>query len=299
MNAKRTEAIVDLPTAASAVSNGMSVAIGGFQMVNRPCTLIRRIISNNVRDLTVVSMPAGYDIDLLIGCGCVKKVVCPYVGMETFTAIGPFFRAAAESHTIEISEVDSGILLAMLRASILKLPFFPWKGGVGTSLPEVNPALKTFNDPLTGQELIAVPPIYLDIALLHAAVADPFGNVQHFGAYFADELLARTAKKTIVQVEKLVPNSFIRADPTRTTVSHAHVDMVVKIPYGAHPLMSDGHYLVDRSHILEYLEAARNYVKGNRGPFEHYLRKYVFDVNSHEDYLDTIGAGRLIALHEF
>ena len=46
---------------------------------------------------------------------------------------------------------------------------------MGTSLPEVNPDLKVFKDPISGETLIAVPPIKPDVAILHAPAADADG----------------------------------------------------------------------------------------------------------------------------
>ena len=42
------------------------------------------------------------DVDLLVGAGCVRKVISPYVGAEALAPIGPFFRAAAERGDIDV-----------------------------------------------------------------------------------------------------------------------------------------------------------------------------------------------------
>ena len=58
---------------------------------------------------------------------------------------------------------------AALRAAAQRVPFNPWRPGVGTSFPEVNPAIKEFDDPISGETLLAIPAIDIDVAFLHAA----------------------------------------------------------------------------------------------------------------------------------
>ena len=285
-----------LAEAASLVQDRMVVAIGGFNTANKPMALIREIIKRGVRDLTVVAGPASMDIDLLIAAGCVKKVVVPYVGMEVLAPVGPFFRQAAQAGQIEVGEVDAGIVLTMLKAARQGLPFLPWRGGVGTSLPELNPDLKIMQCPFTGQQLLAVPAVSPDVALIHAARSDPYGNVQHLGDSFADALIAHASKLRIVQVEEIVANEEIRRTHDQTSIPSIFVDVVVHAPYGAHPVFSQKHYIIDKQHIREYLGAAKAYLEGDKGPFERYMNKYVYSPQTNEDYLAQVGIGKLLDL---
>lgn len=124
-------------------------------------------------------------------------------------------------------ECEEGILAAGLRAAAQGLPFLPWRGGVGTSLPDVNPDLKVIQDPIKGETLLAVPAIEVDVAILHAAASDAYGNVQHVGGPgWIDLFLQRAADRTIVQVEKVIANEDVRADPWATTI--AGTDAVVR-----------------------------------------------------------------------
>ena len=78
MSKKRKEVVTSIEDAASKIKDGMTVAIGGFGADNHPMTLIREIIRNGRKNLTVIaSATAGLEIDLLIGAGCVKKLVAP------------------------------------------------------------------------------------------------------------------------------------------------------------------------------------------------------------------------------
>ena len=169
-----------------------------------------------------------------------------------------------------------------------------WRGGVGTSLPEVNPDLKVFKDPIAGETLIAVPPIKPDVAILHAATADAYGNVQHLGGLgWLDLFMHRAADRTIVSAERIVPNEQIRADPWKTTIAEA--DAIVRAPFGAHPFHAQGHYVIDREHLREYNQAASD----DAAALSAYLDDYCRNPATHADYLERVGIKRLLALYEY
>ena len=115
-------------------------------------------------------------------------------------------------------ELDEAMYYAGLRAAAQRVPFNPWRSGVGTSFPEMNPAIKVFKDPINGETLLAIPAIDIDIAFLHAAVSDAYGNVQYIGHGYGDRAIYAAADATFVQVEQIVSNEEIRRDPLRTAI---------------------------------------------------------------------------------
>jgi glutaconate CoA-transferase subunit A len=287
----RKEVVISEAQAASLVQDGMTISLGS----NYPLAITRQIIRRGVKNLTVIANAGGWDVDLMIGAGCVKKVVGYYFGAG-LDVIGPFFRAAAEKGEIDVWECDEGMYFAGLMAAAQMLPFLPWKGGVGTCYPEINPDIKVFKDPLKGETLLAIPPIKPEIAFLRASYADAYGNAQFIDSGFSDTAHYRAADKTVVQVEKVVPNEEIRKNPANTSIMEA--DGVVMAPFGSHPFHSAGYYIDDVAHLEEYRDAARECVKnGNRGPFDDYLKKYVYEPETHLNYLDRIGTKRLFSLY--
>ncbi|ORA26304.1 hypothetical protein BST13_32110 [Mycobacterium aquaticum] len=285
--------------ATSQVSDGMVVGIGGFINSGHPMTLVRQLIRDGRRELTVVgAASAGLEIDLLIAAGCVRKVISPYIGAEGLVGIGPAYRHAAQAGTIEIVETDEALYYAGLRAAAQCLPFNPWSAGLGTSIPTVNPSITEFNDPITGRRMLAVPAIDIDVCFLHAAASDPYGNVQHHGTSYGDTALAAAADVVIASVESVVPVESVRANPAATTIPGA--DGVVRAPFGAHPFSSDGYYVPDRTHIDEYLKAASELLRsGTRTPVDAYLDHYVLSTTDDVEYLERVGLRRLLSLHEF
>ncbi len=288
----RHERIIDEETAASWIQSGMTIAIGQ----PTPMALVRSIIRRGIKDLTLVD--AGFSLDLLVAAGCVRKVVSYYAGGGFGNPVTPAFRSAAEKGELEVWECEEGILTSGLQAAAQSLPFLPWRGGVGTSIPEVNRDLKVFKDPISGETLIAVPPIKPDVAILHAAHADLYGNVQHIGGPgWIDLFMYRAADRTIVQVEKIISNEEVRADGWKTTVPAA--DAIVRAPFGAHPFYSRGYYIQDSDHLREYNDAANAAARGDRKSLDTYLDRYCRQPATHGDYLERIGIKRLLALHEY
>ncbi len=288
----RTSHIIDEVEAVRRIEDGMTVAIGS----PTPMALVRQIIRRGLKDLTVVDV--GLSLDMLIAAGCVRKVVSYYAGGGFGVPVAPAFRQAAERGEIEVWECEEGILTSGLQAAAQGLPFLPWRGGVGTSLPEVNPDLKVFTDPIRGETLLAVPPIKPDVTLLHAAVSDAYGNVQHVGGPgWIDLFMQRAADHTVVQVEKVVANEDIRKDPWATTIAGA--DAIVRVPYGAHPFYSRGYYIQDNAHLKDYLDASTAAAKGDPAALHAYFARYCREPETHADYLEQIGIRRLLGLHEY
>ena len=112
------------------VKDGISIGIGGFSLNNSPMTLIREIIRIGVVDLTIIApLPQGIQIDILVGAGCVKKVIAPAVGLESFGPAPNFVRAIRKG-TIEFVACDLGFTTFGLRAAAENLPFYPYPLGV-------------------------------------------------------------------------------------------------------------------------------------------------------------------------
>ena len=292
MNTKRSERVLDEAAAAAWIADGMTIAIGQ----PTPMAVVRQIIRRDVKNLTVVD--AGFSLDLLVAAGCVRKVISYYAGGGFGNPVMPAFRRAAERGEIEVWECEEGILCAGLQAAAQMLPFLPWRGGIGTSLPEVNPDLRVFKDPIAGESLLAVPPIKPDVTILHAAAADAYGNVQHQGGPgWIDLFMWRAADRTIVQVERVMSNEQVRTDPWKTTIPAA--EAIVRAPFGAHPFYSRGFYLQDNEHLRAYSSVSADFAAGKSDSMEEYLARYCRRPLTHADYLEEIGIKRLLSLHEY
>ncbi len=292
VNPRRTSAVLGEVEAGESIKSGMTIAIGE----PAPMGMLRCIVRNNVTDLTVVG--SGLALDYLVASGSVRKAITYYAGSPDI-AVTPAFRHAAEDGRLEVWECEEGILTSGLEAAGKGLPFMPWRGGIGTSLPEINTDLKLMRDPICDEVLIAVPAITIDIALLHASMSDCYGNVQHCrGTGWLDMFLYRAAKQVVVQVEKIVSNEEIRSKPWETTISNA--DAIVRMPYGAHPFYSRGYYVQDRKHVLLYLDSIKSACQGSdKAKMDNYFEKYCYRLKNHAEYLEVITISHLMSLDEY
>ncbi len=190
--------------------SGMTIGIGGWGSRRKPMTLVRAICRSDVTDLTIVAY-GGPDVGLLLAAGKVRKLVYGFVSLDSI-ALEPHFRAARQSGAIEVAEYDEGMLQWGLYAASCRLPFLPTRAGLGSDVLRVNPDLRTVQSPYDGEELLAMPALHLDAAIVHASRADAFGNAQFLGPdpYF-DDLFCTAARRAYVSCEKVVPTPELTA----------------------------------------------------------------------------------------
>lgn len=285
----RTSVLVELEQALADVGDGAVVGIGGAVTSAHPMALVRELARRGVRGLTVVAPTAGIDVELLIAAGCVETLIAAYVGVEGVAGVGPVYRRAVEDGSVRFKDLDEAHCIAGLRAAAQKLPFLPWRGGVGTSYTEINPDLVAFADPVAGEELLAIPALPLDFALVHAETADEFGNAQPLGTGNMDQLIGAAAARVIVQVDRVVSNDEIRRQPSRTW--YWRDARVVRAPFGTHPY-SSASIIADVEHLEEFVKAGR---EGGE-LLDTYMERHVTGVADHDSYLEEIGIRRISSL---
>ena len=265
------------------VQDGDLVGIGGLSFWRKPISVCREIIRQNKKDLTVCTFVGGMEVDMLIGGGCVSEVKSCFVGMEIF-GMAPHYKKAVESGSIKISEESEASIALGLKCSYLKVPFMPLKGIIGTDFPKVRDDIKQFEDPLgSGTQLMALPKIDLDVAILHVPYADENGNGNIAGAVWLDDDMAKTAKKTIITCEKLVELEDIVHSPGKAQLPMQTTSAIVKIPFGAHPTSTYPLYTFDALHIQTYLKMN----------FNEYRQKFI-NVKSNAEYLENAGGAETI-----
>ncbi len=294
---KSGKTIINEDRALDLIKDGMTIAIGGFITAHHPMSILRGIAKRKIKNLVVIgSLSASFEVDILIGCGCVKKLAAAYVGAESVAPIGPFFKFAVENEQLELWECDEIILAAQLQASAFGLPFFPVRGGLGTDLPVINQDLKEFVDPVNREKLLAVPARHIDIAITHASRADERGNIQYTGNSYMDVLISRAADVTLTSVERIVPTEFTRQDPFKTAYK---ADYVLKAPFGSHPFSCHGSYREDEHFLSEYGLLAYAATKGDAKGWTAFREKYIDKPGDHFEYLEEVGIKNLFSLDEF
>lgn len=251
------------------IPDGATIAIGGSSMSRKPMALVRAIARAPVRDLTLIVDVGGPEVDLLIGCGKVKKLIYAYVGFEAM-GLAPHFRRAREEGSLEFEEWTEYTVMAGLDARTKGVPFLPTHAGLATDVLKVNPSFRRFPDPFGGGELVAVPALRPDIALLHVNLADRQGNGVILGDGHVDTLCAKAADRTFLSAEKIVRHEELRRFGRDIQILRYMVDGVVEAPFGAHMTGCAPYYRADFLHMQEYQEAARD-----PATWQAYLERYV------------------------
>ncbi len=237
--------------------DGMTIGIGGWGSRRKPMQLVRAILRSQLRDLTIVSY-GGADVGLLCAAGKVKKVIYGFVSLDSIP-LEPHFRAARQAGSVEVMELDEGMLQWGLYAAALRLPFLPTRAGLGSDIMTLNPQLKTVASPYGDDTLLAMPALPLDVALVHMNRADAAGNTQFLGPdlYF-DDLFCAAAKRRFVSCERVVETAELSAAGSVHTLklSRLLVDGVVEAPGGAHFTSCEPDYPRDEAFQKEYAAAA-------------------------------------------
>ncbi|THA83643.1 CoA-transferase [Streptomyces sp. A0592] len=216
--------------------SGMTLGIGGWGSRRKPMALVRALLRSEITDLTVVSY-GGPDVGLLAAAGRIRRLVAPFATLDSI-ALEPHFRAARERAAFALTEYDEAMFMWGLHAAANRLPFLPVRAGLGSDVMRVNPELRTVTSPYgDGEELVAVPALRLDAALVHLNRADRLGNAQYLGPdpYF-DDLFCEAADAAYVSCEQLVGTAELaKAGPPQSLLVSRHsVTGVVETPNGAH-----------------------------------------------------------------
>jgi glutaconate CoA-transferase subunit A len=240
--------------------DGMTVGIGGWGSRRKPMSLVRAIARSSLRDLTIVSY-GGPDVGLLCATGKVRKVVYAFVSLDSIP-LEPHFRAAREGGAVQTMDLDEGMFLLGLTAAAHRVPFLPTRVGLGSDLLALDARLRTITSPYDdGEELVAMPALNLDVALIHMNRADARGNGQFLGVdpYF-DDLFCMAATRRFMSCERVVATEDLAAGGCvhSLRINRLMTDGVVEAANGAHFTSCLPDYDRDEAFQKEYAATARD-----------------------------------------
>ena len=274
------------PKTAGGLGPGMTIGTAGWGSRRKPMALVRAILRTDLKDLTIVSY-GGPDVGLLIAGGHVRRVVTGFVSLDSIP-LEPHFRLGRQRGAIELTEVDEQMLHWGLLAAAHRLPFLPLRAGLGSDVLRVNPELRTVRSPYAdGEELVAMPALRLDVALVHVNRADATGNGQYLGPdpYF-DDLYCLAADRAFVSCERIVPTaSLLESGPPQSLlINRAMVAGVAETPGGAHFTSCVPDYERDEAFQAHYAAAAGDpdawqrfhagYLAGGEAGYQEAVRRF-------------------------
>lgn len=266
--------------------SGMTLGIGGWGSRRKPMAAVRAILRSALTDLTIVSY-GGPDVGLLCAAGKVSKVVFGFVTLDSIPT-DPHFRVARQTGAIQARELDEGMFYLGLLAAAQRLPFLPTRAGLGSDVMRLDPSLRTVTSPYEDrEELVAVPAIHLDAAIVHVNRADRRGSGQILGPDpFFDEVVLGAAQRRFLTTERLVATDRLAAEgPLQTLcISRLLTDGVVETTGGAHFTACVPDYPRDEPFQRAYVEAA---TEPDR--WSEFSRRFL--EGSEDDYQAAVAAG--------
>ena len=265
------------------ISDGDTVYAAGFTHLI-PFAAGHEIIRQGKKNLTLARATPDLIYDMMVAAGCAKKVIFSYMGNPGVGSLR-IVRSAIEKGELEWDEYSHFGMITRLQAGASGLPFLPMNQTGATSLEESNPNIKRIPDPYGGKDVIVVPALNPDVAIVHVQRADVNGNAHLWGIIGEQKEAAFAAKKVILTAEEIVDESVIRSDPNRTMIPGIAVNAVCHVPFACHPSYAQGYYDRDNEFYLGW-----DKVSASVESVKTWLDEWVYGVKDHEEYLQKLGS---------
>ena len=266
----------------SSVHDGDLVYASGFTHLI-PFAAGHEIIRQGFKDLTLARATPDLIYDQLVAAGCARKVIFSYMGNPGVGSLR-CMRAAIESGSLAWEEYSHFSMISRLQAGASGLPFMPMKQTGAGDLEAANPNYKRVKDPYTGEEVLVVPPLNPDVAIVHVQRADIEGDAHVWGILGEQREAAFAAKRVILTAEEIVDEAIIRSDPNRTLIPGLIVNAVCHVPYCAHPSYTQGYYDRDNDFYLAWDKISRD-----EKSVKAYLDEWVFGLKNRAEYWQKLG----------
>src|SRR5512143_788994 len=264
------------------VRDGDLVYAAGFTHLI-PFAAGHEIIRQRRRNLILARATPDLIYDQMVAAGCARKVIFSYMGNPGVGSLR-VVRSAIEQGRVEWEEYSHFGMITRLQAGAAGLPFLPMKQTAAADLQHANPNIKRIADPFGGKEVIVVPALNPDVAIVHVQRADANGNAHLWGIIGEQKEAAFAAKKVILTAEEIVDESVIRSDPNRTMIPGIVVSAVCHVPFACHPSYAQGYYDRDNEFYLAW-----DKVSESAETTQQYLDEWVYGVKDREEYWQKLG----------
>lgn len=265
------------------VLDGDTVYAAGFTHMI-PFAAGHEIIRQGRKNLTLARATPDLIYDQMVAAGCASKVIFSYAGNPGVGSLR-ILREELESGRLAWEEYSHYGMISRLQAGASGLPFFPMNSTAAGDLERSNPQYRRVTDPYSGREVVTVPALTPDVAIVHVQRADKNGNSHIWGIIGEQKEAAFAAGRVIITAEEIVDEEIIRSDPNRTVIPEFIVDAVCHVPYCAHPSYTQGYYDRDNAFYLDWdkLSEARESTQA-------WLDEWVFGVKNRAEYWLKLGS---------
>jgi glutaconate CoA-transferase subunit A len=266
---------------AAYVHDGDMIYAAGFTHLI-PFASGHEIIRQGRKDLALARATPDLIYDQIVAAGCARKVIFSYMGNPGVGSLR-FVRSEIEAGRLEWEEYSHFGMISRLQAGATGLPFMPMNPTGAEDLERANTNYQRVTDPYSGNEVIVVPALLPDVAIVHVQRADAQGNAHIWGIIGEQKEAAFAAKKVILSAEEIVDESVIRSDPNRTLIPGFIVDAVCHVPYASHPSYTQGYYDRDNAFYLAWDDISKS-----RQGVQEYLDEWVYGVKDRADYWEKL-----------
>jgi glutaconate CoA-transferase, subunit A len=264
------------------VHDGDTVYAAGFTHLI-PFAAGHEIIRQQKRDLVLARATPDLIYDQMVAAGCARKIIFSYIGNPGVGSLR-IVRAAIEKGQLEWEEYSHFGMISRLQAGAAGLPFMPMNQTGATDLEKANHLIRRVTDPYSGREVITVPPLNPDVAIIHVQRADKDGNAHLWGIVGEQKEVAFASHRVIVTAEEIVDEAIIRSDPNRTLVPGFLVNAVCHVPYASHPSYAQGYYDRDNDFYVNWDKISES-AESTRA----YLDEWVYNIKDRVEYWEKLG----------
>ena len=259
---------------AALVSDGDAIALEGFTHLI-PFAAGHELLRQGRRELELIRMTPDLLYDQMIGMGAARRLVFSYGGNPGVGSLHRFRDAIEHDwpRALEIEEHSHAGMANRYVAGAAKLPFAVMRGYVGTDLME-RTRVAPITCPFSGEQLVAVPALAPDVAIIHAQESDPHGNVQLWGIPGVQKEAVLAAKRSLVTVERVVEQLHPR--PGAIALPGWVIDAVAPAPGGSRPSYSLGITERDNDFYRLWDEVSRD-----RDAFVAWMNEHVLSETAH------------------
>jgi glutaconate CoA-transferase subunit A len=264
------------------VHDGDCVYAAGFTHLI-PFAAGHEIIRQGRRQLTLARATPDLIYDQMVAAGCARKLVFSYSGNPGVGSLR-IVRQQIEQGQLEWEEYSHFSMIVRLAAGAAGVPFLPMNPTGAGDLEQANPRFRRVPNPYGDGEVVTVPALTPDVAIIHAQRADADGNCHLWGIIGEQKEAAFAARRVILTAEEIVAPEVIRSDPNRTLISGLAVTAVCHVPYCAHPSYTQGYYDRDNPYYLEW-----DRLSSDPDRVRAWLDEWVFGVGDRDGYWQKLG----------
>lgn len=272
----------------------MTIHLG--EAANALCCEVIRQFWGTKPEFIIISSMFGDQMAALIHAGLVTKIIAG-VCADFYPSPSPNY-IVQRAYKDGVLKIENWSLLSLVQrfmAGALDLGFMPTKSIIGSGAANENKeSFKVVNDPFdSAKQIGVVRSLTPDVSLIHGWASDRQGNTITGPTRFTGQGVwgAKAAKNVIVSVERIVSSDFIKKHSSLVDIPGFMVSAVCEITLGAHPhallncgIPELGAYGDDYDFLMLQKQASKD-----RHAFDKWVREWILDCPTHEDYLAKLG----------